>query len=170
MATWKWVTSWHSILLNALSTQYQCMAIIVRVGDARVGRVYGRRADLDTVKFQYAYFVLEITRLMERGRSGRGKSWGNSFCLGAVSAVIAAMKEATIEVRAQAQAWALVRVDGRLRRAQAALRAAFPRVGKGSAGRPILNSDGYEAGKRAGAGLSQRSQVGQGGTKLLGTG
>lgn len=159
---------WMSGLLAGLAKQYRCACWI----DARMGektfRAVGTPSDLEILRYQSAYFTSEITRLAERQGKGKGKTWRNSFCLGAVTAVLEAMREANTQARAAATSSALVRVDQAAADALAFRDSLVPNLRAQSASRRRIDFNAYTAGKKAGANLNQRTQLSGTGARLLG--
>ena len=173
---------WKSMLCSALARAYQCAGKFAtqRVWNADSQRfqptantyvAYGRASDLATLKYQYAFFSVEIERLCSIHAKGRGRTYANSFRLGAMVAIVDAIGKATGQAREGADARALVIVDQRLEAAKAARAEASPNAVKDKrSARYDLDRAGYEAGQRAGSGVSQRSQLAADGTRLLAAG
>lgn len=159
------IPTWIRGLRAGLTRAYQCRGI----NDGRRYRVFGRREDIDTFTFQMAFYTTEITRLAARSGKGKGRTWSNSFRIGAAEAICNAIKTANSQVRAAATSTALAVVDKRMQASQQALAKAYPHTKKTTVGSQNLDRGGYEAGQRAGAGISQRSQIGAGGMRLLGS-
>lgn len=166
--------SWRSSLLAGLAKQYRCACWLTRGRNNGKRETYfravGRPSDLDVFRYQAAFFTSEILRLTEREGKGQGRTWRNSFAHGAVSAVLEAMRTANQEARSTATGAALVRVDVAAAKALALRDTIVPSLRKGSASRYSLDGSAYAQGRRAGAGINQRSQIGAGGMRLLGSG
>lgn len=154
--------TWLSVLRHGLSRAYQCRGIYLGSNY----QVFGRREDIETFKYQLAFFALEITRLCKRHSRGKGRAWANSFRIGAAQAVVEALKATNEAVRSVATSTALAVVDGRAMRAEQALRHQYPNTHKKRAGQPT-SQEGMNAGRKAGAGLNQRSQLGANGVRML---
>jgi len=160
----KKVPTWQTILLASLSRQYHTAGIWI----GPVYKVAGRPSDVATLRYQFAYFTAEVTRLALKHGKGKGRTWSNSFRNGAVSAIRDSLQTAKAEARAHATSTALAIVDSRATMAKQALTTAFPSVRKRSVNAGSLNGDGFEAGKQAAAGINQRSQLTASGVRMLG--
>ena len=107
---------WHNILLTALVHSYDCDGVLSYRNGKLGYYAVGRASNVATVRYQFAYFVLELTRLAHLlapdylGR-GSGKTWHNSFYRGAVSALVASLKTVKQEIRASANSSALAVFD-----------------------------------------------------------
>jgi hypothetical protein len=168
--------SWRSQLITALCRAYSCAVWQASKRDETSYRtklawgVVGTPADVETVRYQYAYLTTEIVRLAaSHPIKLKGKREFNSFYLGACAGIRNAMSVATKAAREQAVAslstsTALLRLDERLERAKAALPKDLR--SKGSF-RSAISGDAYEAGRSAGASIHQGARLGHGGTKLL---
>jgi hypothetical protein len=138
----------------------------------------GRKSDMLAVAYTYQYLVREIDRLAKVEGKGRGRSWANSFRLGAVETVGQRLREernALVRARrtaaeATGNDRALVRVNAALaaveRRGAEAKEWAYAHVHLHASRRSRARDyDGLEAGRRAGA------SIGLSGAKAsLGTG
>jgi hypothetical protein len=169
------IARWQSNLLWHLSKAYQIAGVFGVVRDA-LGRrahrykAHGRPQDLATLAYQYAYFTVEVERLAQKIGRGRGRTFLNSFRLGAVAAIGESLASVQTETRAAASSSALVVVDRRAELAKDALRRACPNIRTSKGGASAINGSAYALGKQAGAGLTQRSQIAAGGARLLGRG
>jgi len=165
-------TVWQSSLLMTLCDSYNCEGLLKRKGGKCGFYAIGRPSDLSTVRYQYAFFTLELTRLanmlapayLERGS---GKHWHKSFYLGAVSAIRSALVSAKAEVRAQASSTALVVLNQHAMEAANKLHELYPRL---RTTKRIDNIDpsAYAMGRQAGAGLQQRPALDSGPKGYLG--
>jgi hypothetical protein len=85
----------------------------------------GRPSDVTTVSYLFSYLVKEIERLVKLNGKGRGRTWNNSYRLGAVSAINTRMREGKDQARKEARAklegdsTALVKMDQALARMDA---------------------------------------------------
>jgi hypothetical protein len=163
----KHVANWQSNLLFHLGRAYQCSGFYARTGNGFVFRCYGRPQDIETLRYQYAFFTAEITRLAASQCKGQGRTYHNSFRLGAVKAIGEALKTANHDARKQATSSALVVVDQRADLAKATRDKENPDLRNSSGGSSNINGQAYAAGQRAGANINQRTAIGQGGTRLL---
>jgi hypothetical protein len=193
----KQVPSWELGLASGLIRHYDCAAIQTRY-QRRIGDVWergtciraiGRSSDIENARYMYTYLVLEISRLAEKNK-GNGRSWLNSFRLGAVRGVLEAMAESKRAAReiakhgqgpstvdASGNVWpstsavtsaALVLVDSRKDEALAKRKELYPKLYAGRRTSGPSSSDGYHAGREAGAGLARQSKaLGAGGTRQL---
>jgi hypothetical protein len=174
MTDWKQrQTAWQNSLLCVLADAYDCEGLIKRGWDGSCGfYAIGRPTDLATMRYQYAYFTVELTRLanalapayLERGS---GKHWHKSFYLGAVSAIKSSLVSAKAEVRAQASSTALVVLNQHAMEAANKLHELYPRL---RTTKRIDNIDpsAYAMGRQAGAGLQQRPALDSGPKGYLG--
>lgn len=169
------IATWQSNLLYHLSRAYQCSGYYKTFypegAKTAANRyvAYGRPQDLETLKYQFAYFSAEITRLSLQWRgTGSGRTWLNSFRLGAVQAIGAALSETRSAARKTATSSALVVVDRRADLAKSRRDQDHPDLRSTSSRSSAIDGDGFAAGQRAGAGINQRSAIGAGGTRLLG--
>ncbi len=165
------IATWQSNLLHYLQRAYQCCGFYKPVWTGKRSHrfvAYGRPQDLDTLKYQFAFFTAEITRLCAAAAKGKGRTFANSFRLGAAQAIGDALYEARKVARTTATSTALVVVD---RRAELSKNRRDHDVPDLKSSRPSsyrVDGDGFAAGKRAGANINQRSQIGASGTRLLG--
>jgi hypothetical protein len=143
----------------------------------RTLNIVGRPSDLASVRYMYAWLVLEIEGLAQRNR-GNGRAWINSFRLGAVRGVIEAMRAEKEKVMAETRqnapiasantCAALVLIDNRAKAAIAARDALHTNLKGGRSSRGPSDGDGYGAGREAGARLgAQHKGLSSGGTRAL---
>lgn len=164
------IPAWRSYLLSSLAQQYGCsyVRLVRRLGRTeQVYRAFGRRADLATLIYQYAFFVLEIDRLATAHARGKSRTWGRSFRLGAVVAIAQALRAARDEVRASASSSALVALDRRALAADDAVARAYPDLRTARKRPTEVDGCAFRAGHRAGSSLHQRSALSATGAKLL---
>ena len=165
------IVTWQSHLLHYLGRAYQACGFFQRKrGEGYVYKAYGRPADLATLRYQFAFFSAEITRLAALECKGRGKTFANSYRLGAVAAIAEALSTVQRETRAEASSSALVVVDRRTDLAREARDNQNPDIKTRATSASRLDGEAYAAGKRAGARINQRGQLGASGTRLLGGG
>ncbi len=170
LAAWgKSIPTWEALLTSFLAAHYGCKSF--RDFNRATGRwekkIIGRPADIETVRFQWAFFRTEIVRLMATHGAGRDRSWKISFCRGAARAIIEALQETKREIRAKANASALAVVDARVDAAVSLMNERYPNMRTVHMGRTVGNMSAYNEGKRAGSNINQRSQIGARGTRLL---
>lgn len=161
--------TWRGQLITSLAECYSCCAYQTsKTGiEQVVYALVGAPSDLSIVKAQYAFLTLEIVRLSNLAGLVPGKRAKNSFYLGAVYGIRDAMLAANQAARQQASAEygsALVRLDARLARAEAAL----PPNLRSSKKTSSIDQNAFGAGKTAGGAIHRGSSLGTGGVKLLG--
>ena len=164
------IPTWASNLLACLCRAYQCSGFWRHTREGHRFEVYGRSADLGTLRYQYAFFSVEVTRLTERYARGKGRTYANNFRLGAVAAIREAIDGARTAARSHATSSALVVVDRRAELAKERRDADNPDItsSKSTGGR--FDPSAFAAGKRAGASINQRSQLAASGARMLGKG
>lgn len=165
-------TVWHNILLTHLCKAYNCEGVLKFSKEGKVGYyAIGRPSDIDTMRYQYTFFVVELTRLAhllapDYLRRGEGKRWHNSFYLGGVAAIGESLKKTRQEVRAQANSSALTVVDQHTADALALKKEKYPKSRTVQFDNNI-DGDAYRMGKQAGSGLSPKPGLGPGVRGLL---
>ncbi len=168
--TYKKIPTWANNLAENLATAYQCAGIWRGTVDGFRYTVFGRPDDIATFRYQFAFFSAEVTRLAEQASRGKGRTFGNCFRLGAVAAISEAIDNVRRKARAFATSTALVVVDRRaeLAKERRAVECPGMRSSGGSSSR--FDQRAFDQGKRAGAGISQRSALAPSGARLLGRG
>jgi len=162
---------WQNVLLHALAENYNCSNVL-KHKDGRLNLfTIGRPSDIAVMRYQFAYFVLELSRLAQllapsTLRRGSGKTWHNSFYHGAVDAIISSMKEARQEVRQQASSAALMVVDQRMEDVLALKQKLYPWSRTTSTSRR-LDPNAYRLGQQAGSGLQAKPALAPGVRGLL---
>lgn len=162
---------WQNVLLHALAQNYNCSNVLKRKDGALNIYTIGRPSDIAIMRYQFAYFVLELTRLSHLmapdnlGR-GSGKTWYNSFYHGAVDAIISSLKSAREEVRKQASSTALVFINERMREVELLKAKLYP-WSKTVTTHSRFNPDAYEIGQLAGANLQAKPALAPGVRGLL---
>lgn len=157
-------TNWQSFLLSHLTKAYNCTGIHSWKHGKYNFYAVGRPSDIATVRYQYAFFTAELTRLClglapdGMGR-GEGKRWHNSFYLGGVSSIGDSLKSAKQEVRAQASSSALAVIDIHMEEALAVRAKLYPDLQSRSTS-VSLDSNAYAIGKRAGSTLQSKPGLG----------
>ncbi len=165
---------WKSILANGLCGLHGCKPWVDRTGKTirnRI-RVVGRPSDIASVRYLYAWLTSTIDRLALHAGSGKGRSWSNAFRVGCVTGVLAAMKIANTEARAQVTSTALVKIDRRAVDAEREMRRITSglRMMNRSSGRRY-HGDAYRAGETAGRNIHTGANLPSGtGPRLLGGG
>ncbi len=149
---------WIGSLAAILGRAYSCAPLI----QGRHLRVYGTPSDVETYRYQLAFFASEINRITAKERKGR--TYAKSFRLGMVDAIRAALAEVR---ESYGGSDALVHLDDRRNRALAALRGEN-RTKMRNAGRTNIDPSAFAAGRTAGQGLNTRAQLGAAGGRLLG--
>lgn len=111
------VVSWKSWLGVVLCEVNGCKMYIDHSRGGIQFQVIGRDSDIQIVTYFFNYLVNEIERLckIEKAKHrGSGKTWTNSFKMGATNSIASRLKQADKEVRAaavSASSTALVKVD-----------------------------------------------------------
>ncbi len=165
-------TVWQNILIHGLAHAYNCESVFKwdKFGHPGIYAI-GRKSDVELLRYQYAFFVLELTRLSHnlapKGLTrGEGKTWHNSFYRGAVRAILDSLKKAKQEVRAQANSDALVIIDQHMQAIEAFKAQKYPNSTTKQFG-GNLNPDAYRTGMQAGANLNPKPGLGPGVRGLL---
>lgn len=170
IATWRRVPTWEGQLLAFLTRAYQCKGIYDRRAGTYHYVAFGRPSDLEMVRYQFAYYVSEINRLAMRHGKGMGRTWSNSFRMGAAFALGDALRLAKEEVRATSTSTALAVVDRREHAARTVMSQYYPSTRKRAQGGMNLDGNGYEQGKRAGSNLAPKAgALGIASGRLLGS-
>ncbi len=165
-------TVWQNVLLTVLSTAYTCEGIIKTNHLGKVGfYAIGRPADIATMRYQYAYFVVEMTRLAhlmapKTLTRGGGKHWHKSFYLGGVQAIRESLVSAKQEVRQQASSTALAVIDKHMEETQNFFKEKYPKAKLVNL-KSTINRDAWQKGHDAGSGLSPKPGLGSGVRGLL---
>jgi len=98
------IASWKGQLLMGVCAANACKCYRgYQALDGRYVRnlcIIGRPSDVAMVKHLYAYLSHEIERLCQKGNNGYGRTWTNSFRLGAVSEVSRRLKLSAEEAQA----------------------------------------------------------------------
>lgn len=170
LSTWKTALCATVARVNGCSAYSQWFA-----GDQRMVFV-GTPSDSKTARYMSAWLIAEIDRLtkLERAKRGpQGRSYYNSFRLGAAHEIARRLKEAhrdaAEESREMARAAdrvqgtstqlvkveaALVRVEDKLTRAQDFMKRKHPDMESRAASRARINGNAFAEGKRAGGSVS----------------
>lgn len=81
----KYMIGWKLRLADIVARHRKCKMTYVRcLGEINL---IGRRNEIQTVRYLYAYLVSEIERITKERASGRGKAYANSFRLGMVDTI-----------------------------------------------------------------------------------
>lgn len=166
-------TVWQNILIHGLAKSYNCSSVMKWDKLGRPG-IYaiGRASDVALLRYQYTFFVVELTRLAhalapKTLTRGSGKTWHNSFYRGAVHAILESLKTAKAEVRAQANQAALIVVDQHMRAIEAFKAQKFPSSSTTTMASGHIDPDAYAKGMEAGANLNPKPGLGPGVRGLL---
>lgn len=163
------LVSWKNRLASTLAYHNACRIIHWRVRGATEVRIIGTKANAEVVGYLYSYIAREIERIckdeMSRG-VGFGKTWANSFKVGAVIGVGERLREMKATVAAEYTSVALVVLD----REREALAKRYEEIAgnfkKSTAGTGQIGSvGGLEAGRAAGRGISVNRGIGGGQVK-----
>lgn len=172
---------WLGILGYGLAQQYGCY--IFRIPNRRTWDqskcevvttparypVYGRRSDVDLLRYMYAWLKVEILRLSE---GERGRADKNAFRHGAVSGFLKALRESTAAQVAQttSPASAALVLVSRSEDAEKLCRAQN-KLGSGRTSGSRGSSEAWARGKQAGVHLhGSQKKIGPGASRALGSG
>lgn len=165
-------TVWQNILLTALGKAYNCEGLL-KHKNGKIGYyAVGRPSDISTMRYQFAYFSLEITRLAaalapnDLGR-GSGKHWYNSFYNGAVKAIVDSLKASKKEVQNTAPSQALAIINKHAQDVADWMKVYHPRHHLVSMG-GRFDPNAYSLGEQAGSGLQSKPAMNSGYRGLLG--
>jgi hypothetical protein len=184
VASWSGLTpGWQLSLGALLSDHYECACFRDRVrkfgdtGKTERLRIAGRPSDVATVRYMFAWLVLEIERLAHDqkpvGLSGAEiVGFRNSYRHGAVQGVISAMRSAKASAQKQATSAAIVLVNSRKAEANDVLAKAEPNLRAGRSTSRGSHGDAFSAGFRDGQNLHGRDKASlpTGGGRQLGRG
>jgi len=145
----------------------------------------GRPSDVASVRYLFSYLTGEIERLCKRNGRGLGRTWANSFRMGAVHTVRKRLREANRKARDDARlklkgkgTTALVKLDRALARVDEQAKAVEAwmkknmSLGSARSSHSRRDWDAYAAGKRAGDSINLSGPSGsRGGSRgALGSG
>jgi len=189
IATWKLYLASNITEANGCSYYYRNG--LSKFDKSRIS-IVGRASDATKCRYLFAYITKEIDRLTKqesKARGGAGRTWCNSFRLGAQAEVGKRIREATEqagdEMRELAAAQdrvqgtgstALVRINSAIEKIEKRKTEAHVwmhdklNLGKGNARPSAFDGAGYAAGKRAGASININSSgpaLGSGTRKAL---
>lgn len=103
------VASWQSQLSHRIAKSNGCSTFMGHTYDPdshkylRTLGIVGRPSDVATVRYLFQYLRGEIDRLCKKSARGKGRTWANSFRLGAVHEVGRRLKEAKEAARQEAR-------------------------------------------------------------------
>jgi hypothetical protein len=170
------LATWKSHLAASLCRLHGCHCAVdwtTGAGNKRI-RIYGRPSDTASVRYLYAWLTSTIESLAHRHGRGKGRTWANSYRIGAAVGVVQAMDAASTQAREQATSSALVKVDARTEEAKAAMRrstAPDQKLVKRSAARPQLSAEAFHKGEADGRAIHTGASLpSAGGARMLGTG
>lgn len=125
---WSRLASWKLQLAWAIAAENGCRTFQSHVYSHERGRylrtigIVGRPSHVATVRYLFTYLMAEIDRLCRTSARGKGRTWANSFRLGAVHEVRKRLAQARLKARDEAReklagdSVALVRLDQALAR------------------------------------------------------
>lgn len=166
-------TVWQDSLLYQLARAYNCVGILKHDREGKFGYyATGRPSDIATMRYQFAFFVVELTRLAgvlapNDLTRGEGKTWYKSFYMGAVKAIAESLTVAKQETRAQASSTALSIIDKHMDEAKSAFMKKYPKTHKMQTARANIDIDAWHMGHQAGSGLSPKPGLNPGVRGLL---
>ena len=160
--------TWRGSLVAGLSKDHGCATVATRDGKGITYRIAGRRSDVEIVRYMFAWLTVEIERLAqhEKGRADK-----TAFRYGAATGVLRAMRAARAEEVKAAPAGASAAIvlssrhDESMNFLQKSLGGRF-----GNSRTSRVAQDAFRRGLSAGAGISNRSALTGGSTRLLGSG
>lgn len=164
---------WQNILIHNLCKAYNCTSIIKWSTQNKIGMyAIGRKSDIELLRYQYAFFTVELVRLAHLMapkdlKRGSGKTWYNSFYRGAVHAIVLSLESAKKEVRAQATSSSLIVVDSHIRALSAYRENKYGRMGGSKSIGGNIDPDAYAAGMQAGSNLNAKPGLAPGVRGLL---
>lgn len=101
------LAQWKSSLGVAIASINGCRCVLSKEWSGRKFRttlcLVGHPSDVATVRYLFAYLVSEIERLCKERNNGRGRTWANSFRIGAVHTVRKRLQEAKEQARLDAR-------------------------------------------------------------------
>jgi hypothetical protein len=164
-------TVWQSSLINCLAKAYGCAGILSHKNGKIGFYSIGRPADISIVRYQYAFFHLEMTRLAQllapdNLTRGEGKQWYNSFYLGAVRSIRDSLVASKKEVQTQASSQAMTIINQHAIEVDNLFRKLYPHT-RSVNSKSSINSDAYSMGKQAGAGINSKPGLNSGFRGLL---
>jgi hypothetical protein len=178
----KALPTWKSCLAREIAEANGCKVYASGQRGEKAVAMIGRRSDMQKVRYLFGYLVTEVDRLARRDGKGMGRTWINSYRLGAVCTIKKALWEARATMKAEARAEAqgdsvaLVRVDRALSlldaRLRDAKRFAEEHLNLKRQARPARrNAGAYECGQKAGREVSiggARGALGSGKRQIRG--
>jgi hypothetical protein len=168
-------TIWQNSLLSCLCQAYNCEGVLKQTKDGSLAfYAIGRPSNISTLRYQYSYFVLELTRLAQSLspfglKRGSAKKWYNSFYHGAVQAIGSELRRSKQEIKSTANFSALAIIDKQAREALDLKHRLYPRAGSKKLHIRNINYDAYNIGKQAGSSLGPKPGLALGVRGLLGS-
>jgi hypothetical protein len=187
---WARLASWKLQLAWTVASENGCRTFQSHVYSHKQGRylrtigIVGRPSHVATVRYLFAYLMAEIDRLCRKSGRGKGRTWANSFRLGAVHEVRKRLAQARRKARQEARAKlegdtvALVRLDHALARIDEfrntvdAWMKENMNLHAASASRHQTDHDAWHEGREAGRGIDLDGSAGSvgAGNRALGSG
>lgn len=167
------LSDWKSSLANALAINNFCRvylwtSYVGRKQSRKSVKIIGRKSDVEITNYLFVFMSNEIERLckIEQKRTGGyGKTWSNSFKLGAVAAISAKLATAKKEARLGAASNSIIKLDTRQKLVDDAL--ARMDLKTGALQKRNLTEDAYFTGYRAGNNIDAKKAVAGKGVKQL---
>ena len=167
------LSDWKASLANVIAKHNFCR---VYLWTERFGRkqsrksvkIIGRKSDVQITNYLFVFISNEIERLckIEQKRSGGyGKTWSNSFKIGAVSAISAKFQVARKEARLESTSNAIVKLDNKEKAVDDAL--ARMNLKNGISHSRNIVADAYYTGYNAGNKIDAKKAVAGSGVKQL---
>jgi len=154
---------WKSALAHAVAQGFGCEMYYSRYPEIQF-KVFGLKSAVQTVNYVFGYLNLEITRLCAEAGKGQGRTWQNSFRLGAVAELRERLQQQRREQGAYVAAktvaeptsTALALYKTEEERVESAWKETSKRIGLRAGRRTRTRSDysAYSRGREAGASIS----------------
>lgn len=160
--------TWRGSLCAGLSKDHGCAVVACKDKQTTVYHIAGRRSDVEIVRYMFVWLTVEIERLAQREK---GRADKTAFRCGAVTGVLRAMRATRAEEvkAAPAGAGAAIVLSNRSDESMSILQKSLGgRFGSSRTSR--VAADAFQRGLSAGAGISNRSALTSGSTRLLGSG
>jgi hypothetical protein len=165
------LSTWKERLGSVLGRHYGCACWIDNGFNSKRFRLVGRKSDVELVRYMFAWLALEIDNKALSVCAGKGKTFSNSWRLGAVAGVSSQFNAMRAELKKEATAsasCALVKLENRANESDVFMRAKM-KLRKQAQGNTGFDYDGYFKGKQHGESIHLGKAMGENSTanKLL---